>query len=567
MQNRIALRYSLRDLFPGSRHRFGLVNVDAAGIKLTLTRFRDGSFDIALPGVGPPPPGPQPINAVPLRFHARVRDVQIELREPTAFDESARTIRIEGINGEASVDSAAVTSYRVAGAFEERRREPFTVRGRIDVSAGFATHHAKAARFPLRALSNFFAQSPDVRILHGGASNFDAVAYALGVEPGVPPSYHVSLRLDVQDARLAFSALALPIDGINARLNVVNNAFFVTGARATLAKIPLQIRGGIFDLNGALTGAAQLRLAVWGTGSLATLREAFSFTRDQPIGGRVTLGVSVRGPIGDPLIVASANAPSASYRALPFDDVTAGVIYHSNVVALLPLLARYGGVSIAIRGRLQIGAHLRSEFGVHVAGPASRLPYLDEMLGDEPIVIDAAASGYDLRFHVLGSAASARGVDRVAALVQMNGDGTALVDPFWLHTPRGNLDGAYLLDRPHDTSAFWMTAGGLAMRAPRYQAFPNLALPQMPKIDGGTLRYVGRRRRLRKRYRLSRSRSRIEHEHRRSSLHEVARLAGRHAGERADQPAASRGAVGCFRWERRLFDAAVRRERKVSRHL
>ncbi len=482
---RIAVRYSLRDLFPGSRHRFGLVDVDAAGIKLTLTRFRNGSFDIALPGAGPPPAGPQPVNAVPLRFHARVRDVQVELREPTAFDQSARTIRINGINGEASVDSAAVTSYRLAGAFEERRREPFTLRGRIDMPAGFATHHAKAARFPLRALSNFFAQSPDVRILHGGASNFDAVVYALGLEAGVPPSYHVSLTLDVQDARLAFSALALPIDGINARLNVVDNAFFVTGARATLAKIPLQIRGGIFDLNGALTGAAQLRLAVWGSGSLGDLREAFSFTRDQPIGGRVTLGVSVRGPIGDPLILANANARSASYRALPFDDVAAGVIYHSNVVALLPLLARYGGVSIAIRGRLQTGAHLKSEFGVHVAGPASRLPYLDEMLGDEPIVIDATATGYDLRFHVLGSAASARGVNRVAALVQMNGDGTALVDPFWLHTPRGSLDGAYLLDRPHDTSAFWMTADGLAMRAPRYQVFPNLALPQMPKIDGG----------------------------------------------------------------------------------
>ncbi|MGB6521312.1 MAG: hypothetical protein WBE83_06045, partial [Candidatus Cybelea sp.] len=109
---RIAVRYSLRDLFPGSRHRFGLVDVDAAGIKLTLTRFRNGSFDIALPGAGPPPAGPQPVNAVPLRFHARVRDVQVELREPTAFDQSARTIRINGINGEASVDSAAVTSYR-----------------------------------------------------------------------------------------------------------------------------------------------------------------------------------------------------------------------------------------------------------------------------------------------------------------------------------------------------------------------------------------------------------------------------------------------------------------------
>lgn len=481
---RIVVRYSLRDLFPGSKHRFGLLDVDAAGIKLTLTRLSDGSFDIPIPGAIPRTP-PQSPNSVPLRFRVRLRDSQIELREPTAFDESARAIQIAGVNGEASIDSAALTTYRVAGAFEEHRREPFTVRGRIDLAAGFATHHAKASRFPLRALANYFAQSRDVRVLHGGASNFDAVVYALGIEPGVPASYHVSLKLDIAQARLAFSVLALPIDQINARINVVDNAFFVTGARATLAKIPLQIRGGIFDLTGALTGAPQLRLAVWGSGDLRDLRDAFSFTQQQPIAGKATLGVSVRGPLNDPIIVANASAAHASYRALPFDDVAAGVVYHSNVVALLPLLARYGGVSLAVRGRLVTGAHLKSEFGVHVDGPANRLPYLNEMLGDEPIVIDAAATGNDLRFHLTGSAASARGTERVAALVAMNGDGTALVDPFWLHTQRGDLDGGYLLDRPHASSAFWMTADNVAMRAPRYEAFPNLALPQMPKIDGG----------------------------------------------------------------------------------
>lgn len=46
---RILVHYSLRDLFPGSRHRFGLVGVDVAGVKLTLTRLRDGSFNLNLP--------------------------------------------------------------------------------------------------------------------------------------------------------------------------------------------------------------------------------------------------------------------------------------------------------------------------------------------------------------------------------------------------------------------------------------------------------------------------------------------------------------------------------------
>ncbi len=485
--DRVTVRYSLRDLLPGSRHRFGLLGVDASGIRLTLTRFADGSFNIGLPGRGPSARAPQPPNPVPLNFSVRVRDAQIELREPTAYEASAKEVRIGEIAADAEVDSAAVTTYRVTGAFEERRREPFVVRGKVDAIAGFAMHHATAARFPLRALANYFAQSADVRVLRGGAHDFDVVIYALGVQPGVAPSYHVSLRLDIAQGRLALSALSLPIDDVSGRLHVIDNDFFIGGARGKLAGIPLHFQGGVYDLDGALTGIAQLRVAVWGGGELDRLRQAFSFTRDQPISGKVSFGVSVRGPTNDPIIVASARSARAVYRKLPFDDVNAGVIYHANVVALAPLQARYGGIAIAVRGRLRTGAHLRTEVALHVSGPADRLPYLDEMLGDEPVVVDASAIGNDLKFHVIGSAASARGIARMAALLQMNGDGTAVVNPFWLHTPRGNLVGGYILDRPRGTSAFWMTADGLRMRAPPYPAFPNLQLPQIPTIDGGVM--------------------------------------------------------------------------------
>jgi TamB, inner membrane protein subunit of TAM complex len=487
--DRVTIAYSLRDLLPGSRHRFGLTGVEVSGVKLTLSRSGNGAFNIALPGMAAPSaPEPQRVDPVPIRFRLKVRDARIELREPSAYDPSAVDVQINRVGVDASIDTAAITQYRVAGAFEERREEPFTVVGKIDAIAGFAMHHAKAARFPVRALANYFAQTPDVRILHGGAHNFDAVLYALDVQPNVTPAYHVSLRLDIDGGRLGLSVLSLPIENIGGTLHVVDNAFFISSARATLAGIPLHIQGGVYDLNGAVTGGPQLRLGVWGAGDLADLRRAFGFTRDQPISGKATLGVLVGGPIADPVIVARANARRALYRNLPFDGITAGVVYHANVVALAPLRASYGGISLGVRGTLHIGTHLRSEFAVHVAGPADRLPYLDEMLGNEPIEIDAGATGDDLLFHVIGSVASARGVDRVAAILQMDENGTALVDPFWLHTPRGSLDGSYLLDRPHNTSAFWLLSDNLRMRAPAYPAFPNLNLPQMPKIDGGSVR-------------------------------------------------------------------------------
>ncbi len=480
---RVALRYSLRDLLPGSRHRFGLVGIEAISPKVTLTRFRDGSFDLSLPQ-GQALPQASRVNPVPLRFDVRVRDAALELREPFAYDPSAKDIVIRGIDADAHVDTAAVTRYRIGGAFHERRDEPFTIAGKVDAISGYAVHHAQAASLPVRSLANYFAYTREVRILAATARNFDARIYALGVEPNVGPNYHVSLNVDVTDGSLALRALSAPVERMHARLQVIDNAFYVRGASARLAGIPLHVDGGGYDFDGTLTGRAQLRLAVEGSGDLSALRKAFTFASGQPIAGKAHLGVLVHGPMDDPVIVAKVTAPHASFRTMPFDALSAGVVYHSNVVALAPLAVRYAGIAIAARGTLQIGEHVNSTFALHVSGPASRLPYLNEMLGDEPFLLDALARGRDLLFHVAGSAASARGVSRLAGLVEMNPNGTARVDPFWIHTQRGDLDGAYALDRPRDTSAFWLVADNLRMRPPKYPAFPGLSLPAMPPVDG-----------------------------------------------------------------------------------
>jgi hypothetical protein len=482
---RIDVHYSLRDLLPGSTHRFGLTGIEITLAKLTVVKFRDGSYNFNIPGAGPPgPPLPQAPVTVPLRFFVRMHNASMELREPGAYDVSAKDVLIRDFNVDASVDSAKVTSYRASGMFRERANEPFTIVGRIDSIRSFAIHHAHAPRFPLRALSNYFADTPAVRILRGRARNFDARLYSLEVQPNVAPSYHVNLTLDVDGGRMALSSLAEPIEGIRGHLQLVDNAFFLKRVDGTLAGIPLEITGGIYDLTGELTGGAQLHLGVWGTGDLHDLRKAFTFTRDQPISGATTLGVLVEGPIDNPLILARARAQRTIYRQLPFDALEAGIIYHDNTLAYAPLHAYYGGMEVGIRGTMLLGKQLHSELAVHIVGSADRLPYLDEMLGREPMIIDADAVGNDLLFHVRGALASARGADRVAAMIDLEPNGTGSVEPFWFHTERGDFDGGYYLDRPHSMSGFWALASGLRMRVPSYKAFPGLDLPQMPKISG-----------------------------------------------------------------------------------
>ncbi len=126
---------------------------------------------------------------------------------------------------------------------------------------------------------------------------------------------------------------------------------------------------------------------------------------------------------------------------------------------------------------------------MHLTGAADHLPYLDEMLGDEPIV-DRCVGARERICSFTSRAARRRPAAsrRVAALVEMNPNGTASVGPFWLHTPRGDLDGGYLLDRPHETSAFWLQRARPSDAAPTLpRRFPASMLPQMPPIDSRTV--------------------------------------------------------------------------------
>ena len=191
---------------------------------------------------------------------------------------------------------------------------------------------------------------------------------------------------------------------------MIDNAFYVRGASASLAGLPLQIDGGVYDFSRGLTGKAQLRLGVSGSGDLATLRNAVTFTRISRSPGAARLACWSNGPIDDPVIVAKVDGRPRPLSRHALRALKAAVVYHSNVVALAPVRVptaasrcmsteRWESASISIRA-------LRCTS----KGRPSHLPYLDEMLGDEPILVDASATGTDLLFHVIGSAASARGV-------------------------------------------------------------------------------------------------------------------------------------------------------------
>lgn len=477
---RIDLWYSVRDLLPGSTHRFGVNAIAIDHPSLTLVRHKDGSYNIAMPQSGPAPAAaPRLPNRVPIHLTVRIRNGVGALRAPYALDPASRTIDVKNLSLDASIDTSARTHYVLQGAFVESALEPFAAIGTIDVARGYAMHHAYAANVPMRAIANYFINSDAAQILGGTARNLDIRAYSLDVRPHAAIVYHLGGSLDVQNGAMHIVGLAAPLARISGRLQIVDNDFFSTRLHATLLAVPVLVSGGIYDF-----AHAQYRLGIATRADLARLRGVFAFARAEPISGEARVAVVVQGALNDPTVLAHVDARRAVYRTVPLDDLQASLAYHHATLFLAPVRAHVDRASVTLRGTIAVGDAIASHLALHAQGPAAAFPYAGELLGDEPLVADVTLKGLGMNFAGSGALESVRGPDRVVAGLRLDRDGIVNIAPLWTDTPRGRIAGAYYLNRRTDESAFWLHAShlALALAAPSH-AFDGL-LPALPPLRG-----------------------------------------------------------------------------------
>jgi hypothetical protein len=477
--DRIDIWYNGRDLLPGSGHRYGVNAIAVDHPRLTIVRHSDGGYNITFPRAETPGlSAPTYRNLVPINLTVRVANGSGSLRSPAALDKDSRNIEVVNVNADAGINSAFRTHYTIAGAFLEDKPQPFLAKGAVDEERGFASHHMSAAVVPLRAIANFFINSKAAQILAGTARNFEARYYALDVEPGKPTDYHISGQLDVSDAAMHIVGLAKPLEHIIGRLQIVDDTFFATGLAATLAGSPVVVSGGIFAF-----GSPQFRLGLATQGDLKNLREVFTFAHNQPVSGLADVSAVIEGPLSSPIVLAQADAPHAVYRGIPLESAHAAIAFAHSSVTIAPLIAHIGAARFGVRGTLAIGDSVHSELAVHVDGRAESLPYAGELLGTEPMLADGLLDGTGTNFRGYGALASARGIDRAAAVVHVEPTGSLDVEPLWSNVGTGTFAAAYHLNRATNESAFWVNASNLHLRAPS-AGFPSGVLPTVPAIDG-----------------------------------------------------------------------------------
>ncbi|MDQ2680882.1 MAG: translocation/assembly module TamB domain-containing protein, partial [Candidatus Eremiobacteraeota bacterium] len=473
---RIDLYYNLRALLPGSSHRFGLLGVTIDHPQITIVHHKDGTYNLKpiAPGSGGGPGRP---TEVPLNFTLRVRDGSASVIDTYQYDKDARLQRLHNINVDLSVNTSARTHYTVSGAFIDVKDEPFHGRGTIDVVRGYALHHFEAASIPIKAIGNYIINSPAARILAGTAKHFDARIYALDLKPNQPIAYHVNAIADISDGQLFINGLAQPIESIAGRLQIFDGGLDVRQLEATLAGTPVRIAGAIYNF-----GDPKFELGVVGSGDLRALKNIVTFGVHQPLRGRAKLVVKVEGAIAKPLILIGMDSLQLWYHQIPLERISGLAALYSGEAEIVPLRLTYHGAEFVLRGRLALGSHIASHIAVHYQSPAASLPYLGAVVPNDIVAGEALLDGRDAAVGAQGYFASTNDPQNLYAFFNLDQNGVGSVGPLRIASGPGELIGGYAIDRPHNTSAFWVSASNLRFDQHLVQSFPGVALANIPPV-------------------------------------------------------------------------------------
>ncbi|HEV3088914.1 MAG TPA: translocation/assembly module TamB domain-containing protein [Candidatus Elarobacter sp.] len=488
---RVDVEYALRDIFPGGAHRFGFAAIAIQKPVLTITRHADGTLTFnRTGGTSGAPPASTRKAAAPYYFTARVRDGEIRLIDAAPIQPDLANQSIEHVSIDASVKSDARTTAKVDGVLLARRtqgapveRFPLSERTVIDVQRGIALNTITARALPMRGALGFFIHSKAVRFDDGVLDNVDARYFALAPKAGDEFSYRLGGSATLRDGRLAVGGLQREVRSLRAPLLIVDDMIAANSIDGAIGAVPMRGRGAIYDL----FGTPMFRMAFSADADLHDLRALFGFSQKLPVRGGAHFETLLASKLAAPLIRTTFRAPHAAYNAFTFDGFDGRADYYDNTIVIDGVQGRYGGLAVAIGGRVIVNdAGDDVAIVLNARGPGSALPYMNAIAPDAGIVATA------LLTQPPADSFSARGT--IGAVGGTTGAGTFAVDthgvgefgPFQFSRPNGeSIAGGFELERPISQSAGWLHARGFRLADVRNAAtLPGATIAGLPPISG-----------------------------------------------------------------------------------
>jgi hypothetical protein len=468
--------FSLPDLLPGSKHRFGLLGVTIDRPAITIIHHADGTYNLVLPGAGGTPGRPVPFaNAIPLALTVRIRDGSAALIDRYRYYSSSRMQQISGVNVDATIDTGGSTTYTVTGNLQDGGAQPFRIAGLVDARAGgYAIHHVTIRAAPIRTLANYFINSPAARVLGGTVRRMDMRAWRFG-----SGRYRLSGSGMLAGGRIYVRALASPIEHLTGRIILFDSGFTASRLTGRVGHMPIVCAGGLFNFQ-----SPQFRLGVEGHGDLRYLKDVLASAKGLPIFGGVEIHALIEGAVAQPLLLIAFDGKRFNYGAVPIDDPHGTVGLYAGNLAVLPFHAVYDGLAMLVHGNVQLAQQVHSVLAVQATGSSALIPYLGALVPKQQVLTETLLRGDDLKVDARGYISSLPTPANVNGFFYLNRLGVGTFGPIAVRAPgNGSLTAGFSLDRPHGQSAFWVSASNLHLHQPSTIVLPGVNVPPLPPID------------------------------------------------------------------------------------
>jgi autotransporter translocation and assembly factor TamB len=477
--SRIALRYSLRDLLPGSRHRFGLTAIDVERPKLVLIHHADGTYNVSLPAGSRASSKP---DTTPIDLRARIRDGSVLLVDRFVEPGHERRQRIVGLALDARLGPDVHSFYNARFDLDDGHTlYPVVGKATFAANRGFESQRWTAATLPIGPLIDFALPSHAIALVDGELDGVDARIYTF-VDPDGTTHTHVGIRAQLRDGKLYVAALREPLRGAAGPIRAYDDGLTTTGIDATLAGVPLHLRGGIFNL-----GSPQVRFALTGGGSLDELRQITTATQRLPVAG--TLGFAFRavGNATSPLIFGRFNAPALDYGAYRIDRPQGTIAVQGTQLDILGASLAYGPLVATARGSVDLGHAITTNLVATVAGDGDALPYVPQLVRGMQLGAVVHVSGTGARLATNGVVYGRGSGGSLNGLLALDGGGNGVIGPLAIQRNDGaSLYARIAVDRRRGSAAGIVSARHFSLLPALPATLPGIDVAALPAI-GGTI--------------------------------------------------------------------------------
>ena len=475
--SRVQLRYAVRDLLPGSHHRFGLVGVDVADPELTLIHHADGTYNVK-----PPPSSPTPAaaNAPPIDVIVHLHGGSVLFVDRFVHPGRERRERIVGLTVDGRFSSQGNSRYTAGFALNDGRANyPVRGVGRFFPRLGLGLQHWTAARLPIGPLIDFAFQSHAIVLADGELLDVDAHLDTV-VDPDGSVHAMTAASAQLARGRVEIAALAKPVRDARGTLRAYDDGLTTSGIDATLAGVPLHLVGGVYGLSNP-----HVQFYLDGHGPIAALRGVAPAAQRQPLDGDLTFALRAVGPAMTPLVRGTFAAPTMSYGAFRFDRPSGAIAVQGRRLDLLYASVAYGPLAIRAAGSLQLEQHVRTNLAVTLDGNGDELPYVAQIVPGLQLAGALHVSGVGERLQTSGTAFGSGRAGDLSAFFHVDGAGDGVVGPLAVdRTDGASLYARVGFYRRHRASAGIVSATNFSLLPARLAPLPGLHLAELPSIAG-----------------------------------------------------------------------------------